>query len=348
MPVCPLAVSSSAKIEVRCEMSSEALKAHVVSLRYGLRSLPRLMYEDRRLRTSLTMALLPETYVQALSLLLAHFIHPSSDVCDAMASIWEHWGHALEMRKEDGDMGGGSGDSDWCNSRMQGLMPDGEKERQGAQIPEGWYVGMHIRMSGAWDPAGSSPGGLFAMRSAGWMRSLQVLQELVGVPPEEGGRKQVARTGERIEGAGHARQGSARDIVFLATDSPDLRRTVDRGDSRAPAWRMLTSPHRVVHSAGSGACGGDEQCHAEAANVTAAQHLLVLAEWWLLAGARRGWVLTRGSSFGLTAAARGMHHGSVPRHPPGPVYTVHEHKVQRGFDCQTFDLCGLQPPHATR
>jgi hypothetical protein len=29
------------------------------------------------------------------------------------------------------------------------------------------------------------------------------------------------------------------------------------------------------------------------------------------------------------------------------VYTVHEHKVQNGIDCQTFELCGLHPPHAS-
>lgn len=147
-----------------------------------------------------------------------------------------------------------------------------------------------------------------------------------------------------------------------------------------------------------------------------------MAEWWMLAAARRGWILTRGSSFGLSAAARGSlltaayphpfcrteHTRVAPLSPHArPVYTVHEHKVrqqlayfrllctclcmafcclafvcesasgeglacgvwlgeglacgvwlgispgaahvqvQRGIDCQTFEICALHPPHAS-
>lgn len=69
-----------------------------------------------------------------------------------------------------------------------------------------------------------------------------------------------------------------------------------------------------------------------------------MAEWWMLAAARRGWILTRGSSFGLSAAARGSlltaayphpfcrteHTRVAPLSPHArPVYTVHEHKVRQ-------------------
>ncbi len=53
-----------------------------------------------------------------------------------------------------------------------------------------------------------------------------------------------------------------------------------------------------------------------------------VAEWWALATARFGWVLTRGSSYGLTAAALGMAGGGGAQ-----VYTVYEHKVSGCFGC---------------
>ena len=71
----------------------------------------------------------------------------------------------------------------------------------------------------------------------------------------------------------------------------------------------------------------------------------VVAEWWMLAAARRAWILTRGSSFGLSAAARGRFLSAAYPHPfchvreattagaalpwhVGRVFTVHEHKVR--------------------
>jgi hypothetical protein len=96
-----------------------------------------------------------------------------------------------------------------------------------------------------------------------------------------------------------------------------------------------------------------------------------VAEWWMLAAARRGWILTRGSSFGLSAAARGSLLTAAYPHPfcrdemtmdaplspplstplsphPGPVYTVHEHKVRQLlasfhllFSCLCMPFCYL-------
>ena len=224
--------------------------------------------------------------------------------------------------------------------------------------------GMHLRFSGEWDPAGSSAASLFGMRRDGVVRSQLLLNSL---NPAD---NRVTR------------------LVFLATDSTPLKQHLsgvtgghswDEARDRLPQagesqpeprdwgvwpdrWRVLTTPFQVGHSAGAAACGDVRGCRESAANFTAAQHVQIIAEWWLLAAAQEGWVLTRGSSFGLTAAARGLHlghralaacgkgsatHGRLMQAVTAVAYTVHEHKVQRGLDCQTFDFCALHPPHAS-
>ena len=173
---------------------------------------------------------------------------------------------------------------------------------------------MHLRFSGEWDPAGSSAASLFGMRRDGLVRSQLLLNTL---NPTDDPADRLPR------------------VVFLATDSPPLKQHlagVMGGDScreprdllpqagEAPPedrdwgvwpdrWRVLTTPFEVGHSAGAAACGDVRGCREAAANFTAAKHVQMMAEWWLLAAAQKGWVLTRGSSFGLTAAARGLHLG---------------------------------------
>ena len=133
---------------------------------------------------------------------------------------------------------------------------------------------MHIRVSGAWDPAGSSPGALFALRAAGVTRSLRVLQELLRTAsdashPEE---EEPTCTGGGCRDDG-GRGNKTQDQVYLATDSDELRRAVAR---LLPAdWVLAASPHTAVHTAGAGACGGDAMCSADVARVTVAQHLQV-------------------------------------------------------------------------
>ena len=142
-------------------VGSDELTAHVVSVRHGLRALPGLIYADKHVRASLIMSLLPESYTDTLSALLAHVIHPSPAVCSEVAALW-----ALQ---EDSGMHGGGGS--WCGRSGVRIMGEGAGDggrgepgsdaRRGEHVRllEGWYVGVHIRVSGWWDPSGSSPGG---------------------------------------------------------------------------------------------------------------------------------------------------------------------------------------------
>ena len=122
-------------------VGSEELAAHVVSVRHGLRALPRLVYADKHVRASLAMSLLPESYTDTLSALLAHVIHPSPAVCAEVAALW-----ALQQ-----DRGMHSAAGSWCGRSGEGIRGKGagdggrwgglgKEARRGEQagLFEGW------------------------------------------------------------------------------------------------------------------------------------------------------------------------------------------------------------------
>jgi len=193
------------------------------------------------------------------------------------------------------------------------------------------YLGVHLRRSGSWDPRGSSELSLFGLQEAGVARAAALVREL------------LARS--RLEGRGVRRRrwwewGQAQGRVLLATDCAATRERGEWREGRLGA-EVRTGAGPVAHTAGeqrSGATG--------AADPLAAREgvLRATAEWWALAGARAGWVLTRGSSFGLTAALVGAALGGGGQ---AGLHTVSEHKVQRGPDCRTFEMC-VGAPHGAR
>eukprot|EP00961_Rhodomonas_salina_P079780 1072277-Rhodomonas_salina.1 len=151
---------------------------------------------------------------------------------------------------------------------------------------------------------------------------------------------------ERI-GAKH----SLRMGVFLATDSQE---TKQRFAEESWAGPLLFAEKAAVHSAGR-----EDQTAQEAEASSGFEQ--VVGEWWTLAGADKGWVLTRASSFGMTAALMGRFGGKWTQNwrraeplaesrpearttSAGEVWTVHEHKISSGVDCTTFQICALSPP----
>jgi hypothetical protein len=107
----------------------------------------RLIYSDASFRSSLIFSLLPESYTDVLGAMLGSLLHPSPPVCAALATLATPLSPTLPKLHED------------CVSAHAACA--------GGTGEQGWYVGMHVRQSGLWDPTGSSPGGLFALRTAG-------------------------------------------------------------------------------------------------------------------------------------------------------------------------------------
>jgi hypothetical protein len=343
------------------------LHAQVVSLKHGLRALPRLIYADAEVRGGLAMSLLPPSYTDLLGLLLTRILEPSPAVCAEM--------RRLSSRMQQPSAAASAAASPPSSASAQAAMPQHAtcptpQDASATCLAPGlkggvWYVAMHLRASGWWDPSGSSSGSLFGMRHAGVARSLVVLEQLLShrnKMPHMARDEDIlaapapAPAAPRQRGEGVGAEG--REVIWLASDSGEIKEAVkeaieafvtgppDQHHRRGRNWTLATSPHAVVHTAGAGACGDSSECRAAAREVTREQHVQMVAEWWLLALAQGGWILTRGSSFGLTAAAVGQAQGANSL-LHAPIYTVHEHKVQRGLDCVTFHLCALHPPHAT-
>jgi hypothetical protein len=116
----------------------------------------RLIYSDPSLRSSLIFSLLPESYTDVLGAMLGSILHPSSPVCAALATLATPVSANLPKHHEH------------MHEHMQaGKRGDSLLEAPCGTGERGWYVGMHVRQSGLWDPSGSSPAGLFALRSVG-------------------------------------------------------------------------------------------------------------------------------------------------------------------------------------
>ena len=101
--------------------------------------------------------------------MLAELVHPSPAVCAALTTLTRllpapNGPSQLETHTRRDPPRGGEGFSGrgecWQSAR-------GDSRCAGGGGRQGWYVGMHVRQSGLWDPAGSSPAGLFALRDSG-------------------------------------------------------------------------------------------------------------------------------------------------------------------------------------
>ena len=157
----------------------------------------RLIYSDASFRSSLIFSLLPESYTDVLGAMLGSLLHPSPPVCAALATLatplsapkhHEHTHERMQAEKR-GDTRGdtlleapcvpapGADDAQDCVHKQHAACEDCVRAHAacvrahaacaGGTGEQGWYVGMHVRQSGLWDPSGSSPGALFALRTAG-------------------------------------------------------------------------------------------------------------------------------------------------------------------------------------